>query len=139
MRLSASAWSRERPAVLALAGLLAVLSVAAPAFFSPANLRDLVMANAAVQIVALGMTVVILTGEVDVSVGASFGLCAVLFGVLAQAGMPVSLAAVAAILCGGLVGLVNGLLIGGLGLRGSANFRPRSSGSVSDRPVERRS
>ncbi len=88
MRPSASAWSRERPAALALAALLAVLAVAAPAFFSPGNLRDLVMANAAVQIVALGMTVVILTGEVDVSVGASFGLCAVLFGLLAQAGLP---------------------------------------------------
>jgi len=54
----------------------------------------------AVQIVALGMTVVILTGEVDVSVGATFGLCAVLFGLLAQAGIPVPLAAVGAILCG---------------------------------------
>jgi len=116
MRLSAGAWSRERPAALALAALLAVLSVAAPAFFSAGNLRDLVMASAAVQIVALGMTVVILTGEVDVSVGASFGLCAVLFGLLAQAGMPLPLAAVGAIFCGGLIGLVNGLLVGGLGL-----------------------
>src|SRR4029078_10612136 len=102
VRSAAGAWSRERPAALALAALLAVLAVAAPAFFSLRNLRDLVMANAAVQIVALGMTVVILTGEVDVSVCASFGLCAALFGLLAQAGIPVPLAAVGAILCGGL-------------------------------------
>ena len=115
-RPSAGAWSRERPAALALAALLAVLAVAAPAFFSPANLRDLVMANAAVQIVALGMTVVILTGQVDVSVGASFGLCAVVFGLLAQAGVPVPIAGAIAILGGGLIGLVNGWLIGGLGL-----------------------
>lgn len=112
----AGRWSRERPAALALAALLAVLALAAPAFFSPANLRDLVMANAAVQIVALGMTIVILTGQVDVSVGAAFGLCAVIFGVLAQAGAPVPIAAVIAVLAGGLIGLVNGLLIGGLGL-----------------------
>jgi rhamnose transport system permease protein len=116
MRRSAGTWSRERPAALALAGLLAVLALAAPAFFSPANVRDVVMANAAVQIVALGMTLVILTGEVDVSVGAAFGLCAVVFGLLAQVGLPVTAAAIVAIMCGGLVGLVNGVLIGGLGL-----------------------
>jgi rhamnose transport system permease protein len=116
MAASAGAWSRERPAAVALAAMLAVLAILAPAFFSPANVRDLIMANAAVQIVALGMTLVILTGEVDVSVGASFGLCAVIFGLAAQAGLPVPVAAAFAVACGGLVGLVNGVLVGGLGL-----------------------
>ena len=116
MARAAGAWSRERPAALGLAALLAVLALAATAFFSPANLRDVVMANAAVLIVALGMTLVILTGEVDVSVGASFGLSAVVFGTLAQAGMPVTLAAIGAVICGGLVGLINGLLVSALGL-----------------------
>ena len=97
MAASAGAWSRERPAAVALAAMLAVLAILAPAFFSPANVRDLIMANAAVQIVALGMTLVILTGEVDVSVGASFGLCAVIFGLAAQAGLPVPVAAAFAV------------------------------------------
>jgi rhamnose transport system permease protein len=116
MTPSAGRWARERPAALALAVFLGILGLAAPAFFSPANVRDVVMANAAVQIVALGMMLVILTGEVDVSVGATFGLCAVIFGTLAQAGLPPLLAAAVAIVCGGLVGAVNGVLVGGLGL-----------------------
>ncbi len=101
---------------MTLAALLLVLALAAPGFFSPANLRDVIMANAAVQIVALGMTLVVLTGHVDVSVGASFGMCAVIFGALAQSGVPVPLAALAAAAAGGIVGLVNALLVGLLGL-----------------------
>ena len=72
--------ARERAAALVLGTLLTVLAIAAPAFFSPDNLRDVVMANAAVQIIALGMTLVVLTGEVDVSVGATFAVCAVVAG-----------------------------------------------------------
>ena len=66
--------ARERPAALALAALLVLLAVAAPAFFSPANLRDVVMQNVAVLVIAIGMLLVVLTGQVDVSVGASFGV-----------------------------------------------------------------
>jgi rhamnose transport system permease protein len=116
MAAARSGWSRERPAIVALAALVAVLAVAAPGFFSPANLRDIVMANAAVLIVALGMALVILTGEVDVSVGATFGLCSVAFGAAAAAGVAVPVAAALAILCGAGIGLANGALIGGLGL-----------------------
>lgn len=110
------AGARERPAALAVLVLAAVLAAAAPGFFSPANLRDVLLANAAVQIVAVGMTFVILTGEVDVSVGALFGLCAVLVGALARAGVPVPLAAAAAVGAGAAIGLVNGTLVGALGL-----------------------
>ena len=108
--------TRERAAALALGVLLVILAVAAPAFFSPDNLRDVLMANAAVQIIALGMTLVVLTGEVDVSVGATFAVCAVVAGALARdgAGMPVAMLAAVAI--GGLVGLTNGTLVGAMGL-----------------------
>ena len=63
--------ARERAAALVLGALLLILAIAAPGFFSPANLRDILMANAAILIIALGMTMVVLTGEVDVSVGAT--------------------------------------------------------------------
>jgi rhamnose transport system permease protein len=108
--------ARERPAALALLVLAAVLATAAPGFFSPTNLRDVVMANAAVQIVALGMTLVILTGEVDVSVGAAFGVCAVVAGALARAGVGVPVAALVAVISGAIIGLVNGAVVGGLRL-----------------------
>ena len=62
------------------------------------------------------MLLVVLTGQVDVSVGASFGVCAVALGVLARDGVPVPLAASLAVLLGATIGLANGVLVGGLGL-----------------------
>ena len=116
MRASRATAGRERPAALALLGLLALLALLAPGFFSPANLRDVVMQNVAVQVIAIGMLLVVLTGQVDVSVGASFGVCAVALGVLARDGVPVPLAASLAVLLGATIGLANGVLVGGLGL-----------------------
>jgi rhamnose transport system permease protein len=108
--------ARERAAALVLGALLAVLAIAAPAFFSPDNLRDIVMANAAVQIIALGMTLVVLTGEVDVSVGATFAVCAVVAGTLAREGAGMPMAIAAAIATGAGIGLINGTLVGAMGL-----------------------
>lgn len=112
----AGRFARERASALALALLFTLLALLAPRFFSPGNLRDVVLANAAVLIVALGMTMVIIAGDVDVSVGATLGVCAVVVGVLARAGLPMPVAAAAAVGCGALVGLANGLLVGALGL-----------------------
>ena len=106
----------ERPAALTLAALLALVALIAPAFFSPANLRDLVLANAAIQIMAVGMTLIVLTGHVDVSVGATFTVSAIVCGVLARDGVPMPVAALGALAIAGLLGLVSGVLVGALGL-----------------------
>jgi rhamnose transport system permease protein len=103
--------TRWRPAAAALVALFALLSLSAPAFFDPANLRDVVIANAMVQIIAVGMTMVILTGQVDVSVGAVAGVCAVLTAVLAREGVPTPLAALLAAILGGAIGLLSGALV----------------------------
>ena len=62
-----------------------VLLVAAPQFFRLDNLRDLAVANAPVLIVAIGMTLVLLTGHVDISVGSQFAVCSVCAALLARA------------------------------------------------------
>ena len=54
--------SRELPPAVALIGVLLAVLVAAPSFFSPANLRDLSLNTAPVLPVAVGMTLVILAG-----------------------------------------------------------------------------
>ena len=115
MRL-AGLGARERAAALVLGALLAILAIAAPGFFSPANLRDILMANAAVLIIALGMTMVVLTGEVDVSVGATFAVCAVVAGTLAREGLGMPAAIAAALVIGAAIGAVNGALVGAMGL-----------------------
>jgi rhamnose transport system permease protein len=95
-------------AIVLLGGALAFL---APGFFSPDNLRDLLMANMPVLIVALGMTLVILTGQIDISVGSQFAICSVIAGVTAKTGAGVALAGVAACVAGALLGALNGALV----------------------------
>ena len=95
----------------AIGGLAMVLAIVAPGYFSAENLRDLFLANLPVLLVAIGMTLVIVAGEIDISVGSVFAICAVAAGVLAKAGMPVWLASAAACLLGALFGSINGALV----------------------------
>ncbi|MFL6277619.1 MAG: ABC transporter permease [Blastocatellia bacterium] len=111
-----SRYKRELAAAMAYALLLAAVAVLAPAFFSVANLRDLAINNASVLILATGMTVVILVGEIDISVGSQFAVASVAAGWLAKAGMPIVLVLLCVLLLGAAMGAVNGFLVGRLGL-----------------------
>src|SRR5450756_896678 len=79
---------REISLIAAILALVAVLAVVAPGFFTFANQRDLMLANMPVLIVALGMVLVILTGQIDISVGSQFAICSVATGVFARMGLP---------------------------------------------------
>ena len=57
------------------------------------------------------MTMVIICGHIDISVGAALGLCATVAGKLAVAGVPLGIVFAATIVTGGVIGLVNGLLV----------------------------
>ncbi|MEO6526431.1 MAG: ABC transporter permease [Gemmatimonadaceae bacterium] len=107
---------REMPPAVALLAVLLAVLVAAPSFFGASNLRDLALNNAPVLLVALGMTLVILVGEIDISVGSQFAVCSVAAGLLAKAGVPIVLVPVLVIVLGAAMGSVNGLLVGSLGL-----------------------
>jgi len=96
---------------IAIGALAIVLAVAAPEYFSAENLSDLFLANAPVLVVALGSTLVILAGEIDISVGSVFAIAGVVSGVTAKLGLPVAIAALAACAVGGLLGVVNGSLV----------------------------
>jgi rhamnose transport system permease protein len=109
-------YQREISAAMAYAALLLAVAVIAPAFFSAANLRDLALNNAPALIIAIGMTMVILVGEIDISVGSQFAVCSVAAGWLAKSGMPVPLLLPCVLALGAAMGAFNGLLIGRLGL-----------------------
>lgn len=109
-------YKRELSAALAFAVLLVLVGVAAPSFFSFANLRDLLLNNAPVLIIATGMTMVILAGEIDISVGAQFAVCGVAAGWLAKTGMPLPLVALCVVAVGAGMGAFNGVLVGRLRL-----------------------
>ena len=107
---------RELPPAAALVAVLLAVLVAAPAFFGASNLRDLALNNAPVLIVALGMTLVILVGEIDISVGSQFAVCSVAAGMLAKAGVPIVIVPFLVLANGASMGAVNGFLVGTLGL-----------------------
>ena len=109
--LKRSRYKREISAALAYAALLLIVGLLAPRFFTTANWRDLAMSNAAVLIVAIGMTMVILAGHIDISVGSQFAVCSVAAGLIAKAGMPMPAVILSAVAIGCLLGAVNGVLV----------------------------
>jgi rhamnose transport system permease protein len=102
---------RELSVAIAILGLAVVLAFAAPAYFAPDNLLDLFLASVPVLVVALGATLVIVSGQIDISVGSVFAICSVAAGVLAKAGLPVFAAALGACAIGAALGAVNGALV----------------------------
>jgi len=104
-------YRRELSVATAILALAAVLALVAPGYFAGDNLRDLFLANVPVLIAALGITLVVLVGQIDISVGSVFAICGVMAGVLAKAGVPVFAAVLAACLIGAALGAVNGALV----------------------------
>jgi len=81
-------------------------------FLSPGNLTNLMLQQAAVATISIGVVLILLLGEIDLSVGAVSGLCASVMAVLVvNRGMPAVLAVAAALGLGALIGLFNGFMI----------------------------
>jgi rhamnose transport system permease protein len=104
-------YKREVAAAIAYFALLILVTVVAPSFIQSTNLRDLAMNNASVLIVALGMTLVILVGEIDISVGSQFAVCTYLAGWLAKNGVPAALLLPVIPLVGAAMGAIGGALV----------------------------
>jgi rhamnose transport system permease protein len=104
-------YQRELSAALAFAALLLVVLLVAPSFYSLSNLRDLAVSNAPVLLVALGMTLVILLSEIDISVGSQFAVLSITTGLLTKTGLPLLLVAIVILLIGCLLGALNGWLV----------------------------
>jgi len=104
-------YKREASVALSYLVLLILVVLLAPSFLQSANLRDLAMNNAAVLIVAVGMTLVILTGEIDISIGSQFAVATYLAGALSKAGVPPFLLLPLVIVAGALMGAVGGFFV----------------------------
>src|SRR5687768_3509754 len=102
---------REIWVALSITVLCVAMAIFRPEYFGPGNLLDLFLANLAVLIIAAGMTLVILSGEIDISVGSAFAVCAVAAGVLAKAGVPTLMVFAGVCALGALIGAVNGSLV----------------------------
>jgi rhamnose transport system permease protein len=109
-------YQRELAAAAAWGLLLVAVAVVAPSFFRADNLRDLALNNAPLLLVATGMTLVILVGRIDISVGSQFAIVSVCAGLLAKAGAGTPLLLLSVLAVGAGLGALNGLLVARLGL-----------------------
>jgi len=102
---------RELSLIIVIAALGLVLAAIAPGYFARENLSDLFLGNMPVLIVAIGTTVVILTGNIDISVGSVFAICGVVAGIAAKGSGSGLVATIAACGVGAALGALNGSLV----------------------------
>ena len=90
------------------------ITLITPSFLTPSNLLSIVMNNVILAIMAMGMTLVIVTAGIDVSVGSQLGFASIFVGIVAL--IPTSnivTVLIVGILCGTVLGMLNGILIAG--------------------------
>ncbi|MDR2796960.1 MAG: ribose ABC transporter permease [Treponema sp.] len=102
---------KKQGAIIALALLVLVISVASPQFRTVSNLLSLLRQASINGVIAFGMTCVILTGGIDISVGAMLGFSAMLGAGFLKGGFPEQLAIPLMLLLGLGLGAINGSLV----------------------------
>src|SRR4051812_28834294 len=112
------AWLNSRETLLLVIFIVVVLVniSLSPFFLGIDNFVNVFQLSIEKVIIALIMTLIIINGEIDLSVAAIMGLCATLFGFFYRAGVPVPLAMIYTLIAGALCGAFNGMWIAYLGL-----------------------
>ncbi|MEY4872328.1 MAG: hypothetical protein RLZZ563_1658, partial [Pseudomonadota bacterium] len=108
---------RDAGTLLGLVLIAVVFSLLTPVFLTGPNIMNILQQSAINACIALGMTLVIISGGIDLSVGPVAALSAVLGAAMMVAGVPVPLAVLAALAVGMACGVVNGVLIAWGGLQ----------------------
>jgi len=103
--------TREAGIFLTILALMLLLAWRTSGYFSHANLTDLFLTNMPVMIIAVGMTLLVIVGQIDISVGSIFAVCSVVMGLCAQQGLPSMLGAAITCIAGALCGTFNGGLV----------------------------
>jgi rhamnose transport system permease protein len=107
---------RASTAVAMLLLVLVINGAISPFFLEPFNLSNVATAAVEVGLLALPATLLIVAGEIDLSIASTLALSSAVLAVASQAGAPWYVAVLAALITGALAGLTNGLLITKLGL-----------------------
>lgn len=109
-------YQRELSVALAYLLLLGLLGVFAPSFYRGDKLWSILVNSGPVLVAGLGMTLIIVLRQIDISIGSQFTVCGIVAGLASQAGLPIPVVCVCACACGALLGAVNGALVAGLKL-----------------------
>ena len=103
--------NQESVILFGLLLLVFVIGVANPRFLQERNISDILSGNAYIAVAALGMSMVIITGNIDISVGSLVGLLAVISGRLVVGGAPIWVSWLAPLLIGAMFGALIGFLV----------------------------
>lgn len=96
--------------VFVLIALVIIISIAAPVFLSPRNLRNVLQQVSTLGILSMGVTILMISGGIDLSVGSAISTVAVVAGTMLKAGIPAEIAILAGLVLGCVIGSVNGML-----------------------------
>ncbi len=88
-----------------------IIAILNPNFMTPDNVRNVLRQTSINAIIASGMTFIIITGGIDLSVGSTFAFASVVLAKLVGSGMPPALALVFGLVVGALIGMMNGMII----------------------------
>jgi rhamnose transport system permease protein len=102
--------------VLVIVGIVAVGATVSPVFLTTRNVPNLIVAVIEVAIMALPMTLIIIAGEIDLSVESMAGLACAMLGFLWLGGVPLEIGIPIVLVVGAIGGLLNGVLVTGFGL-----------------------
>lgn len=105
------AWFIEQRIFVLLAIFIFWAVLFVPLFATPTNLSNLLTQLTVDGVVVIGMTVLMVTFGVDLSVGSTLALAGIVYALLTQAGVQIPIAILGALVVGGLVGLTNGLMV----------------------------
>lgn len=104
-------WLIEQKSLIALLFLILVVSILNPYFFTVDNLLNILRQTSVNAIIAVGMTLVILTAGIDLSVGSVMALSGAFAATLVAMEVPVIIAVTTALLAGTLLGAISGIII----------------------------
>lgn len=97
--------------ILILAVLVLIFGILNPAFLKLSNLLNILSQNSIIGIVSLGMTLVIIIGGIDLSVGSTVAVTGILLALLISIGQPLVVAIIICLIFGALIGYINGILV----------------------------
>lgn len=110
-KLLSKEWLIEQKSLIALLFLAVVVSFLNPNFFTVDNLLNILRQTSVNAIIAVGMTLVILTAGIDLSVGSVLALCGAFAATLVAMEVPVLVAVPTALLAGAALGAISGIII----------------------------
>lgn len=107
---------RELTLIVLIAAIVIVMSNINPYFLSFSNFRAVAVGMAPTAIIVIGMAILLASGGFDLSVGSVMALSSTVVALLLLTGMAIPLAVACGLILGGIVGVVNGVLVTGLGI-----------------------